>query len=128
MSKTSVVVGLFILLSAFSFDADAQTCPALSVREMALTPTGHVTVTASGTSQNVALPTNSGSTPAATTVLVTNTGTVSGVWVVLGDSSVTASTSTGIPIPVGQSLELSIGTNTYIAYFGSGGVGITTGF
>lgn len=88
-------------------------------------PTATIVLDATATSANAALPT----TGSPTTVLVTNPGAAP-VWVQLGGSNVTASsTSSLMVVPNGQ-IALTIGANTYIAVvagYNAAGVNVTVG-
>lgn len=86
----------------------------MSVAVQPFTPTGGVLVSTSGASTSVELITNGTSSPAATKALISNIFE-NLAFIALGDSSVTASSSTGIPVFPGQSITLSIGNNTYLA-------------
>jgi hypothetical protein len=99
-------------------------------RVAAFTPTGQASISATTSSANVALATNSASSPAATTVIVTNQDATATVFVLLGTSNAVAvTTTTGMPIPPHGTVSLNIGANTYIAAIGSATavVGVTTG-
>jgi hypothetical protein len=96
----------------------------------AFRPTGQASIAATTTSANVALPTTGASSPIATTVVVTNEDASATAFVLLGTSNaVTATVSTGMPIPPHGQVVLTIGANTFIAAIGSAAatVGITTG-
>jgi hypothetical protein len=79
-------------------------------------PSGYANLIGSGASQSVILPTSG--TP--TTALVTNIGSQI-TFVALGGSSVSVSPSTGLPLTPGQSIPLTIGSNTYLAAATAGG-------
>jgi hypothetical protein len=85
-------------------------------------PSGYTSLEASAASTNVALP--SGSSP--TAVLVTN---LSGylAYILLGDSEVSVSSSTGTPLLPGDSIGLTIGSNTNIAAVGNGPISVVVG-
>lgn len=78
-------------------------------------PTGAASIVANGSSQNVELP--AAGTP--TIAIVTNVG--NGIaYLLLGTSSaVVATPSTGLALLPGLSINLTIGTNTYLAAIGS---------
>jgi hypothetical protein len=76
----------------------------------AIAPTGQVDLAVSTTSASVAIPTTG--TP--TQVIVTNMGPLT-AFVLLGNSSVTASVATGIAILPYTSVVLTIGANTNLA-------------
>lgn len=125
-----IIASLFAILSlTFGGMAHAQSCPGLSVSVQAFTPTGEATLAISGTSNSVALATNSASTPAATAAVITNLGTNT-AFVVLGDSSALA-TSQAFPVLPGSSVSLAIRANTYIAGISTAGnttLRVSTGY
>ena len=71
---------------------------------------------APGSSQRAAVPGGGGAT-----LLVTNLGP-SAVYVVLGSNTVVATPATGIAVLANASIALAVGTNTYIAAIGHGGI------
>jgi hypothetical protein len=80
-------------------------------------PSGYASLSASGTSQNVAL-------PAGTTALVTNLGTAP-VFVLLGPTNaVSVTPQTGVAILPGASLALTTGANGFLAACTSQGGGL----
>jgi hypothetical protein len=79
-------------------------------------PTGNVTLAAGATSANVALPTVAG----AQSVVVTNPDTTFDLFVLLGDSSVEVTPSTGIDIFAGSSIMIPLDGNTFLAALGAG--------
>ncbi|MGF6837061.1 hypothetical protein QF001_000928 [Paraburkholderia youngii] len=76
----------------------------------AIAPTGQAQLAVSTTSANVAWPTTG--TP--TQIVVTNMGPLT-AFVQLGNSSVTASATTGMPVLPYSSVVLTVGANTNIA-------------
>jgi hypothetical protein len=74
--------------------------------------TGIESIVASLENANVALPT----TGSPTTCLVTNLG-VAVAYVLLGNNTVTVSSSTGVAVLPGSSVALALGENTYLAAF-----------
>ncbi|MGB8478661.1 MAG: hypothetical protein WCE63_07450 [Acidobacteriaceae bacterium] len=79
------------------------------------TPTGAASIVANGSSQNVLLPT--AGTP--TIAIVTNVGN-DVAYLLLGTSNAVAVTpSTGLALLPGDSINLTIGSNTYLAAIGS---------
>ena len=109
--------------------AYAQTCPGLAVSVQQFTPTGGASMSVNGTAAAIALPTNSTSTPAATSVVVSNPG-VYPAYVQLGDSSVVADTTNGFQVLPGASVVLAIHSNTYLSAVAGGNVPlhISTGY
>lgn len=75
-----------------------------------ITPTGSAFITASPASSNVQLP----SAGSPTEALIVNTGDQV-AYVQLGSSTVTAAPFQGTVIPLGQSVVLALGSNTYLA-------------
>jgi hypothetical protein len=125
-----VIASMLAMLSLmFGGAAYAQSCPGLAVSVQAFTPTGEATLAVSGASNSVAFATNSASTPAATTAVITNLGTNT-AFVVLGDSSASA-TSQAFPVLPGASVSLAIRANTYIAGISTAGnttLRVSTGY
>lgn len=125
-----ILASMVAMLSLmFGGMAHAQSCPGLSVSVQAFTPTGEASLAVSGTSNIVALSTNSASTPAATTAVITNLGTNT-AFVVLGDSSALA-TSQAFPVLPNVSVSLAIRSNTYIAGISTAGnttLRVSTGY
>jgi len=88
-------------------------------------PTAMVVLDATTTSSRVALPTTG--TP--TIALVTNPSPAP-VWVQLGDSSATASSTGSLAVVPNGQIALTIGTNTdiaVIAAYGVAGINVTVG-
>lgn len=78
--------------------------------------TGSQRLIASSTSTAIGLPTDAGSTPPATRVLITNLGaSQEDAYVVLGVAGVTAAVGEGVAVPPGTTQELAIGANTELA-------------
>ncbi len=84
--------------------------------------TGKASLIATSTSQSVALPTTG--TP--TTCLVTNLGDYV-CYILLGTTAPTVTPSNGVPVMPGQSLALTLGSNTFAAAIGSGPVDFALG-
>lgn len=93
--------------------ASAVASPASGFAVAGFNPTGQALLSVSNVSSNVALGTNSTSTPPATTALVRNTGTVD-ARIALGGSGVAATTSSFL-IQAGTSQVIQIGSQTFIA-------------
>jgi hypothetical protein len=127
----SIIIALLTIFSSFAPELTfAQSCGGLNVSVAAFTPTGETALSATATSSSVALATNSGSSPAATKIVVTNISTTV-AYVVLGDSTVTSSTTAGFPVLGGASVVLSIGSSTYVAAvtpFAGSSLVISTGY
>lgn len=95
------------------------------------TPNGSYSspLSVSTSSANVAVPTG-------TVVIVSNTGSAT-AYVNLGTSNAVTATTSGLPIPGGSSVSVTVGSNTYLAAITSsstttlnlaGGTGLFTGF
>lgn len=105
---------LLAALVAFLLGASALLPASAQTTLLSYSPTGHTTLSVSGTSSNVALPTNSASTPSAINAVLTNTGSVD-AYFALGGSSVTVTASNGYLVRAGTWIGISIGQQTYIA-------------
>jgi hypothetical protein len=119
-----------VLDSVIAFPGSEQTVPdwvafaplfiialASGLATIVTAPTGNVTLNAGTTSANVELPATGSN------VVVTNTGSntafgASPAWVLLGNSSVTVTTATGLQIPAGSTVMLPLGSNTFLAAIG----------
>lgn len=105
------------LLASIPVASFAQTCGGLSVNAVGFTPTSEAALPASTTSSSVAL----GSSGAK--VVVTNIGT-NPVYVILGDSSVSATTASGYPVLPSSTAVLTVGSATYAAAVTSSGTSV----
>jgi hypothetical protein len=80
---------------------------------------GYATLSATGSSSRVQLPAGGPN------IGITNTGT-DVVFVLLGNSSVTATTANGQPVAAGQKMTIAVGTATYLAGISGSGTQVLT--
>jgi hypothetical protein len=98
---------------------NGQTVPVIAPQPFVSVAGGYATLSATGSSSRVQLPAGGPN------IGITNTGT-DVVFVLLGNSSVTATTANGQPVAAGQKMTIAVGTATYLAGISGSGTQVLT--
>lgn len=127
----SAILSLFLLVlsgAQFEYKTAEAYYPPTSIS--VFTPSGYALLTASTVSASGVLGSTAASTPAATTAVIQNLGTDT-AYVLLGASSVVATTATGYPVQGSQTAVLTVRNATHFAAIteaGSPVISVTTGY